>query len=476
MSARFGMARRTILVVVVLLSLRPASLIGQGPALAPPGNPFSMFPQAGGADWQFGFQLFQLLLEQKGLRTESSYRNAINQRPRQTVIVLLSEVPRTSPFWSPLRRFVDRGGVAVIASDQGVFGTGFVIEDSQVTVMDDAEAYDGYSDCLRVSDLQHSHPVLQGVDQLIANRSSWISHMGSREGSWDVLAKLPTSARDSRGWCNGKPLIAEMKSHRDRNGRLLLMADHSLLINGMLWHGDNARLATNLVDWLTEDDRTRIFIGVDGQSLDPIVAQPPLPTPEELPPPTLEDLAKLPKETLLKFANRFVTGLEDADVLNELVAGQPAELERPLYRQALYLSAAFMAAFQIVRLMGRAGQRLERPPHRASGVVTAAAAPQALSSTQLRPAAKELARDLFRQLSGSSDPQSWTVSADDVEVDGHFLHRHAVRRRLQKFRSLASSAYRSSVSRRDLKHMAKQIERLLALHRQGKLRHPWFDA
>ena len=151
-----------------------------------------------------------------------------------------------------------------------------------------------------------------------------------------------------------------------------------------------------------------------------------------------------------------------------------AELETPLYRQALYIAVAVMATIYIVRLIGRTGQRIDRPTARAAGLATEATSPVLLSSTEVRRASCELARDAFRQLTGSSDPQSWAISVKDIEIDSHFFRRQSVRLSLRRLRKLASKADRTHVSQRDLKHLAKQVAGILDLHRQGRLRHPLF--
>ena len=70
-------------------------------------------------------------------------------------------------------------------------------------------------------------------------------------------------------------MIAEWKSRKRGGGRLVLMADHSILINGMLWHGDNARLAVNLADWLSTGERKEVAFIVDGKPAKAMLALPP---------------------------------------------------------------------------------------------------------------------------------------------------------------------------------------------------------
>ena len=449
------------------------------PRLIPQAGGMSAWSQAGQPEWQLGFQLFHLLLEQKGLYSVSDFRTPMDQRPTQTAVVLLgdlNEVP--TDLRSRLSKFLASGGTVLVASDESSFFRDlFMIRQGPFEVTTDQNAYQGFRDCPVVRDLRADTPLLDGVSSLVANRCGVIARMDNRVGNWSILAQLPDIAEGTNARRSRMPLIAEMQSRYRRGGRLLLMADHSILINGMLWHGDNARLAVNLADWLSEGNRKEVAFIVDGRPIDAMLAAPPeisdeLPPLEDLPTPTLEDIANLPKETLLKFANRFVAGMEDADVMNEVLANQPAEMPTPLYRQALYIAAGILAAVYILRLMGRTGQRLPDSPPRAVGYVSGTNRIPILSSGEVYSAGRELAQDALRRLTGSADPLDWAIPVNDVEIDAGLIRRVSIRESLKKLKKLASNSARTPMSPRDLRRLASQISTILGLKDEGRLRHP----
>lgn len=451
------------------------------PGLIPPPGAMAAFAQAGQPEWQFGFQLFHLLLEQKGMYSVSDFREPMDKRPRETAVVLLGELSKLrTDLRSRVEQFLARGGAVLVASDESAFFSGlFLLRKGPFEVRADEFAYQGFRDCPVVTDLRSGNPVLDGVSSLVANRCGLIARTDNRLGNWQTLARLPVIVGGGIGRRSEIPLIAEFRSRYRGGGRLILMADHSILINGMLWHGDNARLATNLADWLSDDGRKEVVFVVDGEPLEAMLALPPtlpddLPSLEDLPTPTLQDLANLPMELLANptFANRFVAGMEDADVMNELLANQPAELETPLYRQMLYVAAGILVVVYILRAMGRSGQRPTMPPPRAVGLARANARVPTRSSSDLHRAGRELAQNALRQLTGSAEPLDWIIPVQDVEIDAHFLRQVSVRSGLEKLKKLASSTDRTNVSQRDLRQLVKLIADICGLQKEGRLRHP----
>jgi hypothetical protein len=453
------------------------------PGLLPPAGAMQALAQAGQPEWEFGFQLFHLLLEQKGLYSVPDFHESMDRRPRQTAVVLLGDLNRVpTDLRSRLQKFLDSGGVAFVASDEGaIFKSLFQISDGEFEVQDDASVYQGFRDCPVVNELRPGTPILDGINSLVANRTGVISRRDDRFGKWSILARLPDLVDQRSRPLSQAPLIAEWKSRRRGGGRLLLMADHSVLINGMLWHGDNAKLAVNIADWLSTGDRKEVAFIVDGEPSKAMLALPPevsddLPPLEDLPTPTWNDLWNLLKNNpwkFLKFLDRFAAGMEDADVMNELLANQPADLPTPEYRQALYIAAGILASIYILRLMGKVGSRPTTRPPRAVGQSVNFGQSRTLSSGELHTASRELAESALRQLTGSSDPLNWAIPIDDVEIKAGFVRRMFVRENLKRLKKLATNSSRRDVTTpRDLKRLAKLIANVVGLQKEGRLRHP----
>jgi len=450
------------------------------PGLLPPAGAMQALAQAGQPEWQFGFQLFHLLLEQKGMYSVPDFRESMDRRPRQTAVVLLGDLSRVpTDLRSRLQKFLDSGGVVLVSTDEdAIFKDLFQISDGEFEVDDDESAYQGFRDCPVVNQLRPDTPVLGGVNSLVANRTGAISRMDDQFGIWSILAELPTVVDQRSRLRSGVPLIAEWISRKRGGGRLLVMADHSVLINGMLWHGDNAKLVVNIADWLSTGDRKEVAFIVDGEPAKAVLALPPeisddLPPLEDLPTPTVKDLLNLPPEVLLNFANRFSAGMEDADVMNDLMANQPADLPTPEYRRALYIVAGILAAIYILRLMGKVGSRPTTRPPRTVGQSVNFSQTRTLSTGELHSASRELAQSALRQLTGSSDPIDWAIPIDDVEIEAGFVRRMFVREHLRRLKKTATNSNRRAVTTpRELKRLAKLIANVVGLQNEGRLRHP----
>lgn len=448
MSSPSSMSRAMVAAFVLLTMIGSAGAQTSRPA---PGLP---------PDWQFGYHLFQLLLEQKNLTSITSFEDALNN-PSDSVIVLtgnLSWLDRGD--WANVRSFLRRGGAMLIASDKAVRAPDLcVIEAGPIQVSEPTAAYQGFSDCPRIDDLRGLHPVARNVDLVIGNRSGWISRTLNHNGSWSSVAFLP---RFDGSNANGikSPVIATMSVNGSRTGRLMVAADHSLFINGMLWHGNNAILALNTADWLCSTGRrSKLLFMADGTASQSGIPMPIPPVrPEDLPPFNLEDLADTPPESIITFINTFVTGLEDENVFNQVLANHASELPAPDYYQQIYLTLAAIAGYWVIRQLLRRGRRFEAPASRPVVEAASSRAQDMLNSNDLQRPLRELSRDLFRTLTGSDDPKDWSVWPGSLQVSS-----------LKQLERIATDVDRRPVSKRSFQRMVKQIERIRQMHEQGRL-------
>jgi hypothetical protein len=235
------------------------------------------------------------------------------------------------------------------------------------------------------------------------NRSGFLTKAGSR---LQVIARFPTEASypapapaDPRG-------LAFAVAGQVGPGRVLIMADHSVFINAMLWPKDNQNLdfAINCVDWLTEHGRRqRVYFVDEGnpQTMFDI----PL---EELPAPSWP-----PPEALIDTFDQVMAGLERENRFNELIATMPGNL--PTKRAVALTFVCLSFVLGLIAL-----QRLNSAKHRReSGIVPLAATVDKLElgrpMHELRTdaltergnyweAAHELAIDVFEPLLSAAAP------------------------------------------------------------------------
>ena len=424
-------------------------------------------------DWQTRLDLFQLILAQRGVSVTRSGDDVLNQ-PDQSIIVLVGDLERVpTALRLQLRNFVQRGGALLAASDLEASLPGlFSIRPGPVQVNDSRLQYEGFADCPRVTRLNSNHELTVGVAELVANRCGWIDTLSRQIGFAAGVADLPRDAKAMQGNPSGKSLIVTVQSDQSRFGRMAVIADHSLLISGMLLHGDNAILAVNLVNWLCHGRRRQALILVHG---DPIQGGELQLSPDSfLPdlannPPNLDDISQLPEESLLEFANNFVTGLEEANLPNELATGYFASLQRPYYFRLLYLIAAALGAIWLLRQFFRRAAEQPRAFERLDGSLSQQRVQSMINSDDYRIAAREMARHLFRELTGSEAARDWPMAYRELTIAGSIPQKFSVARHLKHLRRLATGTESAWLSRRRFLKLAGVIDQLQTLHANGKL-------
>ena len=434
----------------------------------------SPLEEALSGEGQFGFHLFQLLLEQKGLRTITDFDEAVTNQPTRTVMVLagnLDAIGRRE--WREVFTFIERGGSVLVASDRDVRVPGLFRIKAGPVEFSEQNAYEGYRDCPVVEEGLKPHALTRNVRRIVANRTGWISTIWESLGPSQTIATLPRFRQGDQSFAQGG-LIEAIETENPAPGRLLLVADHSLFVNGMLWHGSNSMLAINTVDWLCHArSRRKLYFSVNGVALRsgiPVPAIPPGGIPpggippealpkslEDVPPFELQDLIETPPESLITFGNSLLRGLEQEDVFDQLLAHQAADLPRDEYRQQLYLSIAAMAGYWLLRQLIRRSRPMEALVSRSVAPPTDARVQGLVDSGHLLQPLRELARDLFRTLAGSDDPAVWSAWRLTSRISG-----------LRRLELIACDVDRRPVSRRQFCRLAKKIEQVRQSHQVFK--------
>ncbi len=467
--AAHWLATASVSVAVLLISHKSAA--AQFTAPQQNQNALAILSQP---DWQFRLDLFQLILAQQGVSVTRSGDDVLD-RPDESIIVLVGDLERVpTELRLQLREFVQRGGALLAASDLHASVPGlFSIRPGPVEVRDPRLQYEGFSDCPRITRLNSNHELTVGVSELIANRCGWVDTLSRQIGYAAGVADLPSIAEAPQGNPSGKSLITAVQSDQSRSGRMVVIADHSLLISGMLLHGDNAIFAVNLVNWLCQGRRRQALILVHG---DPIQGGALQLSPDMFPPdlaghpPSLDDISQLPEESLLEFANHFVTGVEEANIPNDLATGYFASLQRPYYFRLLYLMAGLLAAIWLLRQFFRRGVDQQQPLERLSGALSQQRVQSMINSDDYRIAAREMSRHLFRVLTGSDTARDWPIAYRELDINGSLAQRFAIARNLKRLRRLATGDESIWLSRRRFIRLAELIKRLQTLHDDGHLR------
>ncbi|MCF7961984.1 MAG: DUF4350 domain-containing protein [Pirellula sp.] len=386
-------------------------------------------------EWHFRYELFQSLLEKRGLKVSTVLNEALT-KPEESVVVLLGDLQKVSSVtWSNLRGFLLRGGNLLIATDRTPLALGMrILEIGTVnagpllsSVQEDC--YEGFSDCLRVRNLDASHPITKGLDEIVTNRSGWLSRpISSRSelSKWLVIASLPEDSQPNgntrgRTFVRSKPLIAVFRDATPRSGTAILAADASLFTNGMLWHADNGLLSIRIADAMSNMNRNRLVYLVDG------VALPSLQRDLENKSKSEEAASKTPSqvpanqptpESLLRFANLAIKRVAESNIVNEALRNQPRNVSPTSYFRWIWgmLAAVLISLLVLLWMRRRAGMLPFLSPRRMRSW-------HELQTNSIHPldqnsfAAECLARDFCRKWIGKDFVPDWQLYLQDLDLE-----------------------------------------------------------
>lgn len=427
--------------------------------------------------WQFRHELFQMLLEERGLTVEATLDAAL-AAPGESVVVILGKLNRiqvADP--GKLLPFVARGGTVLVASDRtGSMGATASFVSGPITSDNAATQYQSLPDCLRVSDLNRDHRLMNGVNEIIVNRTGWLALLPSGVMQWDIVATVPQTCSPRRS--RGQPLIAVGQRNLETSpntGTMIVAADPSLFTNSMLWHGDNSILAIRVSELLCRGDKRRLAFFVEGQPqpsyrASPLLQENNAPAPQTAPPPPLPPLPqtppKLTREQLLRLANTVIKNVEESNILNEVVINHPRFPNARLYPLVILMGlAVIVATWLLTKLAHPAAIRPLSPESREMQSAHEMAVDQLEESSRYGSAAQTLARELCVELTGSRQPTDWQRTLSDSSEQPSTLTKPPHRHDLVTVIELASRRSAPHISSRRLQQLGGIIRRLRTLHR-----------
>jgi hypothetical protein len=216
--------------------------------------------------------------------------------PAQTILIVLGDFSLLGEVPGGLKEFVQRGGAVLLATDQAVTDpqaakaleeiAGVRVSGRRVVVLNDNPRvrYKELQDCpiLRPSsgslpDLLFRNPRGKALGSLsvATNLPSYLLSAGTRPRGVNDLARFPPDcARDTPNggllsFANWLPAPLFGVGGELDNGRVLVLADHSVFINEMLMQTDNGNFdfAYNCLEWLRgeEGQRTRALFLEEGR-------------------------------------------------------------------------------------------------------------------------------------------------------------------------------------------------------------------
>jgi len=381
-------------------------------------------------EWYFGYDLFQLVLEKRGLES-SPYLNDAILRPKESVVILIGDQRKLSTAsWNSLRRFISQGGNLLLASDRTSQLSGIGLLDigtanaGPVVSANPVLKYEGYDDCLIIEDVVQEHPITKGITRLVTNRSGWLTRPNSVRGKTDAWLPLATFPADvSPVSSQGQALIAVSLSKTQNAGSAVVFSDASIFSNAMLWHGDNGLLTIQIADWLCEGNRKKVIFLVDGS---PTSRQSKLADTRDSQ--SKRDQSEsnrreqiemqIKPESLLRFANTAIQKIAESNIANESLRNQPRGISPKMYFQGIWALVAIALGTGIVLVLMKRSKLLVQylNPRRMRSW-------HDIQSNQHHPldqngfAAETLARQFCRTWTGKDKHAEWQCYLQDIDLE-----------------------------------------------------------
>lgn len=356
--------------------------------------------------WHFGYDLLQMLLEDRGLQVSGDIEAAL-VAPKKSVIVITGSQPAIpNNDWGRLIEFVINGGSLLLSLDNSFALPGIGrLSKGPVISTNPANQYQGFSDCLKIL----SNPEVEGfsgVSEIVTNRSGWFvpDKVGWLE--WSVLAAFPIDSRPMSS--REGAVLAVGRWGAGDAGLAIVSADAGLFSNGMLWHGDNAIAAIRVSELLCSvGTKTQLVFLADGQAMDSyrnrIDLMPDANESEQGPPVPEPELKKA-----LRLANAIAKEVAESNVLNEALRQQPRGVQPSRYFRAfLYLVAVLILVAIIWALLASGTlQAVFLAPRKMRSAYEMREHASSLAD-DFRNSAGYLARDFCWELTGSRQTADW---------------------------------------------------------------------
>ncbi len=357
------------------------------------------------ANGHFGFDLLQMLLEDRGLQISGTMEDAYRS-PKQSVIVITGAQPAISANnWERLIGFVLDGGALLLASDNSIPLTGIGhFSRGPVTSFNPSDQYQGFSDCLKIVP-NPEFENLSGVSHIVTNRSGWFIPESVSWLKWDVLASFPV---DSRPVASRNGAVLAIGRWAKEDGIAIMSADAGLFSNGMMWHGYNAIAAIRVSEMLCSGGRkTQLVFFADGQVMDSYrnrvdmtrnrdepPQDPPVPEPE--------------LKKALRLANAIAKEVAESNVLNEALRQRPRGVQPSRYFRAILYIVAILVLLAIIWALLASGtlQAMFLAPRRMRSAYEMREHASSLAD-DFRNSAGFLARDFCWELTGSRHTADW---------------------------------------------------------------------
>lgn len=415
-------------------------------------------------NWVYRYDIFQAFLQREGLVPVAPISVAL-ESPKDSTIVLMGEVRRESVgAWIKLKEFVDLGGRILLAPDN--FHSTVYFGETQTgpaRARLEESKFSGFDDCVRVARFRSNHPLVSNLKEIVTNRAGSIRRTGIA-GDWTQLAFLPDDCYPSE--FAGKSILAVGET--DWDGGAVLLADPSVLSNGMFSFGDNGEFASRLATYLSDGSRRTLFMAVDGQPVRLIKGVAGPADSQSASSDAQESRTPEPQfQTLLEVANSALQELANPEDINSRLMDQPRSFSKRQYVIFIVCAVTVLLLIWIVsKLFSRSNVWIRY--RRAAGSITAEAMLRNgyPSDVKNRIASEVLARQFCRQWTGLSTTSGWRQWLDDLKHDDRDHLTAQDRVALESLLAIAVFGGKTPMPDRELTILSQQICDLLQRYRR----------
>jgi hypothetical protein len=428
--------------------------------------------------WSFRYELLQILLQQKGLEVEPKLSSTLSNPDSHSLVILGDTTALTERFWDSCETYVASGGRLLIAVDSLRGSQLAQIERGPVIADNPNDRLRGFGDCIVLRNLAIRHPLTESLTSIATNRTGWIARRSDRY-RWQNLLTLPEGVRPKAAERKPVGIVGTLETNLDskpvdapesisQSGDIVVIADPSILSNGMLWYEENGGFAARIADWLSEGGRRAFTMMVSHETQEefPIEALLPPEPPVETPPPT----PPMPRmDTLLAVANRALSESLQAEKINRRLRDQPRGYSPERYARLIWLVLGWLVAAGILWiLLRRATFFRPLPPAKPARTARQLLLQSQPLDLQNKIAAESLAREFSRVWSGSESPTEWRRCLEEIKELPQPSLSLEDRVHIESILATAIFGGRTTTSDGDLENLAYWLRDLLERHRPGQ--------
>jgi hypothetical protein len=401
----------------------------------------------------------------------------LSNEPSRKILIVLGDTGVLDDRWGKLiRMFVENGGALLVATDHSVeqsrknrltlvgeFGVEVV---QQPVLGPEPVCYQGLPHCPLVQPLVDSelfdflqHPVATNLPGFLRVQKS---QQGRR---LTEFARLPLSCHATHGNVRDDLNLTFAAGAKWGEGRVLVLADHSIFINNMMLQNDtgNVDFTYNSLEWLRSggaERREKVLFYDDGN----IVAD--FNVPVKIPLPGLPEI-----EDPVALADKLLAGLEDEDMHNRLLFDL---IDHDRLLKGLAIAGTIALAVVGLLRVGRARHRhdatapllaptLERLAPMSVGLPQRHQA--LLAEGNLWEPARALARDFFETALGTPEPTMSPI----FQGNESWLTRRTLQKQVMLLWHLAHGPP-LRITPNEFTRLAAQVDEMRAALADGTLR------